>query len=82
MSRRESLVGGEVVAEDAAEQAEKKRKQDEQRAPTRGAKESAEALDTENCPPVVESRGPKQGQYMDLNHFLRRRQRASVASGD
>ena len=32
MSRRESLVGGEVVAEDAAEQAEKKRKQDEQRA--------------------------------------------------
>ena len=30
MSRRESLVGGEVVAEDAAEQAEKKRKQDEQ----------------------------------------------------
>ena len=33
MSRRESLVGGEVVAEDAAEQAGKKRKQDEQRAP-------------------------------------------------
>ena len=32
MSRRESLVVGEVVAEDAAEQAEKKRKQDEQRA--------------------------------------------------
>ena len=32
MSRRESLVGGEVVAEDVAEQAEKKRKQDEQRA--------------------------------------------------
>jgi hypothetical protein len=29
MSRRESLVGGEVVAEDVAEQAEKKRKQDE-----------------------------------------------------
>ena len=35
MSRRESLVGGEVVAEDAAEQAEKKRKQDEQRAHAR-----------------------------------------------
>jgi len=36
MSRRESLVGGEVVAEDVAEQAEKKRKQDEQRAHARG----------------------------------------------
>ena len=35
MSRRESLVGGEVVAEDVAEQAEKKRKQDEQRAHAR-----------------------------------------------
>jgi hypothetical protein len=35
MSRRESLVGGEVVAEDVAEQAEKKRKQDEQRAAAR-----------------------------------------------
>ena len=36
MSRRESRVGGEVVAEDVAEQAEKKRKQDEQRAHARG----------------------------------------------
>ena len=36
MSRRESFVGGEMVAEDVAEQAEKKRKQDEQRAHARG----------------------------------------------
>ena len=35
MSRRESLVGGQVVAADAAEQDEKKRKQDEQRAAAR-----------------------------------------------
>ena len=56
MSRRESLVGGEVVAEDAAEQAEKKRKQDEQRTHARSRrKRRGSSIDT----PVTE-RSPRQ----------------------